>query len=67
MSVSKRCHTTDERNVVLDHDGVLNETTLAKIFGFGDRAVWLAKSQIVYEDDTVVEVPRWLADKKGVL
>lgn len=67
MAVSKRCKTTDERNVVLDHEGVKYETDKAKLYYFDEEEVWIAKSMIAYDDDHTVEVPRWLAEEKGLV
>ena len=67
MSVSKKCKTSDPGNVVLDHFGVKHETDKAKLFEFDEGAAWIAKSQIEYEDETTLEVPRWLAEEKELL
>lgn len=67
MAISKRCKTTNERNVVLDHLGILAETDKATLFEFDEEPVWIAKSLIEYDDETTVEVPRWLAEEKSLL
>lgn len=66
MGISKRCKTTDDRNVVLDHEGVKYETDKAKLFYFGKEEIWISKSLIEYEDESTLEIPRWLADQKGL-
>lgn len=67
MAESKRCKTADSRNTVLDHEGVKYETDKAKLFYFDDEEVWISKSLIEYEDESTLEIPRWLAESKGLL
>ena len=67
MAISKRCKTSDDKNVVIDHDGQKHETDKAILFDVGGEEVWIAKSLIEYEDDTTLEIPRWLAEEKGLV
>lgn len=67
MGESKKCKTSDPKNVVLDHYGVKRETDKAKLFLLGGREAWIAKSQIEYDDSDTLEIPRWLAEEKELI
>lgn len=53
-----------------DRKGKESSSGLAQSYLFGDRWVWLPKSQIELEEDdtepTVVHIPRWLAEKNDL-
>jgi hypothetical protein len=67
MGESRKCKTSEPSNVVLDHYGVKHETDKAKLFMFDEGEVWIAKSQIEYEDTDTLEIPRWLAEEKELV
>ncbi len=49
----------------LDHDGVIRETASAKLFDMGGSETWIPKSVIEDENDELVGVQRWWAEKNG--
>jgi hypothetical protein len=50
----------------IDHDGVVAETEKAKLYSIGNEEIWLPKSQIEDENEELVAIPKWLAEKKGL-
>ena len=62
--------------MILQYDELSAETKAAVLLKFGDDNKWVPKSQITgYDDDTgnwthrennQVEIPDWLAEKKGL-
>ncbi|MCG7853122.1 MAG: hypothetical protein MIO92_11435 [Methanosarcinaceae archaeon] len=60
--------------VDIDIDGIINSTDLAFLVKIDDEEIWLPKSQIKFETDpknldttTLISVPEWLAEKKGLI
>lgn len=50
----------------IEHDGVVSSTDKAKCFQIENELVWVPRSQILDENDELVAIPKWLADKKGL-
>lgn len=67
MGESKKCKTSDPKNVVLDHFGVKVDTGKAKLFMFGGVEAWIPSNLIEYEDETTLEIPRWLAEDRDLV
>ena len=53
-------------DLTLRHDGIVHETIKAILFDFDGKEVWLPKSEITTHNGTIVEVPQWLAEDKGL-
>lgn len=53
------------------YDQILKETDAAYLFdiyGDGEKEVWIPKSQIeLDEEDCTFNIPRWLAEEKGLI
>ena len=45
---------------------VVRKTEKAALVAIGDEEIWLPLSQIKKVDDGVMEMPQWLAAKKGL-
>lgn len=62
---SKRVH-GDDSTVWLDHEGVRRETERAKLFVIDGDEVWVPKSVIIDENDELVGVQPWWAEKNDL-
>lgn len=56
-----------DETVHVDHDGVVRESTVAKLFSTAEGDVWIPKVEIVDEDDRTVGIPRWLAEDRELV
>jgi hypothetical protein len=58
---------SDGNEIYVDHEGVVQTTELAKCYRteFGD--VWIPKSLILDEGDDLFSVPKWFAEKEGLI
>lgn len=59
-----------QRSNVIDLEGKLlgeSRTGQAYKVDFGDRTVWLAKSQVEFDGRQTFTLPNWLASEKGLI
>ena len=57
----------DKKKIVLVYDTIEHEADTTYLFSFGDKAVWLPKSEVfVFRIDRTVVVPLWLAIEKKI-
>lgn len=61
-----RLSTRDE-TVTVDHDGVLDDAFRAKLFATAVGPVWIPKLEMLAEGDDTFEIPRWLAEDRGLV
>jgi hypothetical protein len=58
----------EEDLIEIKADGIVKETEAAVLLDFGDKRVWLPKSQIDMRDwSSIMGIPQWLAEKKGLI
>lgn len=51
-----------------DFERVVQETETGVLLVIGEREIWLSKSQIdMREWSSIVGIPQWLAEKKGLI
>ena len=57
-----------DETVVIDIDEVLHEIAEAYRVRIGDKQHWLPKSQTrLFPDEKGIELPEWLAEKRGFI
>ena len=57
-----------EQSVLINFEKTVHPTPASWLLDFGGFEEWLPKSQCeIDETSKVIEVPRWLAEKKGLL
>lgn len=59
----------DEQYPDIEYKEILQRTNNAIRFLIGEKKVWLPKSQIEFDKSTLntINIPRWLAEKKGLI
>lgn len=56
-----------QKKIILVYDSIEHEADSAYLFSFGDKAVWLPKSEVfVSSIDMTVMIPLWLAIKEEI-
>lgn len=57
-----------DNTVILDHDGLMIETDLARGFDVGEKdLMWIPKSVTCAWDNDTVELYEWFALKEGLI
>lgn len=54
--------------VETEFDSIVKETDMTVLIDFGDKKIWLPKSQIDLRSwSKIVGIPQWLAEAKGLV
>ena len=56
----------DDSCVYIDHEGIRRTTDKAKLFVIHGEGFWIPKSVIDDENEEIVAIKRWWADKNGI-
>jgi hypothetical protein len=58
----------NEDLIEIEFDRIVKETDQAALIDFGDKKIWLPKSQIDLRSwSKIVGIPEWLAEAKGLV
>jgi hypothetical protein len=53
--------------IEIEFDSIVKETDAATLIDFGDKKIWLPKSQIDLRSwSKIVGIPQWLVEVKGL-